>query len=453
LNNPNRLLVIGANAAGMAAALRARRRRPDLDITVVERSERVAVANCAIPDFLHGRIATVDELQQLTLEQAREKHNLNILTTHKAVDIDPVRRYVSVTNLSTNQTFDLDYDALILATGADPIRPDWPNKNAPGVFTLRDACSAQSLRDFLERRKPESIAVIGTGTIAQGTASALSASGAKVTLIGLPGDLMVDLEPSINAKIIATLISNGINVYFSDNIYGFKVSLDGKVTGIVNGDELIPCECVLLAVGIRPNTELAKTAGISLGINGAIRVDRHLATSRSRIFACGDCAETHNRITNKPIYWPLATTAARQGRQAGESASGGIGQDPGTLMTRLWICFDLQVGRVGLSSRQAIEGGFKVQTTEIKALSKPKHAGGDEILLVLVNDRENGRILGAQAAGRKGILSRINTLAAAIVGKLTLSDLEGLDLGYTPELSTLWDPVLIAGRLGKKKIV
>ncbi len=435
----------------MAAALRARRRRPDLDITVVERTDRIAVANCAIPAFLRGEIESADALQQLSITQAVQQHRLNVLLRHQAVEINPVRRRVTVENRDTGQTFSTEYDTLVIATGAEPVRPDWYNKNAGAVFTLRNAYDAQSLRDFLERKRPAKIAVIGAGTIAQGTASALTATGAKVTLICLPGLLVEDLEPTLNKAIEDVLRANGIDLYFSDNLHGFEVSLDGNVTGIASGNGVIPCDCVLLAMGIRPGVDVARSAGLSLGAGNAVRVDRRLTTSNPRIFACGDCAETYNRITGKPVYWPLATTAARQGRQAGESASGGSGYDPGTLMTRLWTCFDMQIGRVGLSYRQAQNEGFKPLVTEVRSLTKPKLSRGDELLLLLISDEEDGRVLGAQLMGREGVTTRLHTLCAAVAGRLTLRDLENLDLGYTPELTALWDPVLIAGRLGMKE--
>ena len=443
--------MVGGNAAGMVAALLARRRRPDLDITVVERTDRISIANCAIPSYLEGQIESIDTLQQLSIEEARSQHRLNVLTGHRALEIQPIKHILTVENLATGQVFDLPYGRLILSTGADPIRPDWPNSRARGIFTLRNMSDAQVLRQFLESKKPTSIVVIGTGTIAQVCVSALRSYGAEVSMIGLSSGLMDDLEAPISDRILDTLTKGGINTYFTDNLYGFNVSLEDEVTTLESTSKSFPCQCILLAMGVRPNADLAKTANIALSINNAIRVDRHLMTSRQGIYACGDCAVTVNRITHKPVYWPLATTAARQGRQAGESASGGRGYDHGTLLSRLWTCFDLQIGRVGLSSRQAKEAGFRPRLTEIKAPSKSIDFGGDQLDLVLISDSKDGRIIGAQMAGTEGVHARLNTLAAAIAGKLTMSDLEHLDLGYTPKIASLWDPVQIAGRLGGKQ--
>lgn len=451
MKNNQRLIVVGGNAAGMAAALRARRNRPDIDITVVEKSDRISIANCSIPAYLEGLIESIDSLQVISPEEAFAQHRVDVLTGHQALEIHPTKHLLAVENLSTGQSFELPYHRLILSTGADPIRPDWPNVGAKGIFTLRNLDDAQSLRNFIERKKPAKFIVIGTGTIAQSCAAALRRHGLDVLMIGNSSGLMEDLEEPIAKRIHDTLVENDISEYYTDNLSGFKVSLEYEVTSVLEGSKSFPCQGVLLAMGVKPNVNLVKKTDISIGHSGAIRVDRHLMTSRQRIYACGDCAETVNRLTNRPIYWPLATTAARQGRQAGESACGGRGYDPGTFAVRLWTCFDLHIGRIGLSGIEAEENGFRANTTYVRAASKPSAFGGDELDLVLITDRKDDRLIGAQVAGREGVHARFNTLAAAIAGRLTLRDLENLDLGYTPRISNLWDPVQIGGRLGSKR--
>lgn len=436
----------------MAAALRARRRRPDSDITVIERSSRISIANCSIPDFLGGGIEDVAALQLLTPSDAETRHHLQIFTNHKALKIEPVRRRLLIENLKTRQQFDLPYDTLILSTGADPVRPRWQNHKARGIFTLRNLDDAENLRRFIERRKPDKFVIIGTGAIAQECASSLARYPMKIQMIGLPGGLMTDIETSLSQAIEETLKLHNIYVYYTDNLSGFKVSLNNEVSGVIDGNRVIPCQGVLLGMGVTPNVDLAASAGIALGRTGAIRVNRRLLTSRSRVYACGDCAETFNRITKKPVFWPLATTAARQGRQAGENASGGNGYDPGTYLTRLWTCFDLQIGRTGLSSSQAEAIGIKAHITEVTAPSKSPLAGGRDLRLFIISDAANGRIIGSQVVGSEGVAARLNMLVTAISGKMTLRDLEHLDLGYMPNLTPLWDPVQIAGRLGGKEL-
>lgn len=442
--------MVGGSAAGLAAALRARRRCPGLDITVVEQSRRIATANCAIPAFLDGRLEKIESLENLTAASAAEQHGLNVLTGHQALEIHPVNHLLKVRNLSTDQVFDLPYHRLVLATGARPIRSNLPNVGARGIFTLRNLDDAQDLRNYLDCRRPSQFVVIGTGTIAQVCAAALRSYGMEVLLIGLGSELMEDLEEPISRRVSETLSAGGISLYFTDNLHGFKVSLDNEVEGVETAGRTFSCQGVLIAVGVEPNSDLAQTAGIGLGVQGCVRIDRHLMTSRQAIFACGDCTHTTLRITHKPFYWPLATTASRQGRQAGESASGGQGEDPGTLAARIWRCFGLQVGRVGLSSSQARAADFQCNVTTVKASSKPLHFGGDMIDLSIITDQKDGRIIGAQLAGLEGVHARLNTLCAAIAGRLTLKEIENLDLGYTPEIASLWDPVQIAARQGRK---
>lgn len=434
----------------MAAALRARRRRPDLDITIIEKSSYIASANCSIPAYLDGRLAAVDSLQQLSPQTASSEHRLNVLIKHQALEINQRNHLVRVENLETGQTFDLPFHRLILSTGADPIRPNWQNVNAKGIFTLRNLEHAKNLRDYLERRKPRNFVVIGTGTIAQVCASALRSYGMQVMMIGQCEGLMEDLEPPISNRIRQALSEGGINDYFIDNYIAFKVSLDNEVEAVSTISKAFPCQGVLIALGVKPNVHLSETSGLTLGYSGAIRIDRHLMTSRFGIFSCGDCAETTNRIIHRPTYWPLATTAARQGRQAGESASGGQGFDPGTLQARIWTCFKLRIARIGLSPGQAKESGIKFMVTPIRARTRSRFYGGDELDLVVISDQKDGRIIGAQMAGYDGVLSKLNAFSAAITGKLTLKELENLDMGYSPELSSLWDPMQIAGRLGRR---
>lgn len=447
----NHLIVVGGNSAGMAAAACARRRRPDLDITLVEKGRRIAMATCSIPAYLENRVEAIEALENLTPESAAAKYRLNVLTGHEAVEIQPRNHRLTVRNSDTSQSFDLPYDRLILSTGARPIRPAWPNVNATGIFTLRHLDDALALRTYIERRKPREFVVVGTGTIAQVCATGLSRQGMAITMIGPDERLLEIMEESISERIRHRLTDGGITVHLGDIVTGYKASLDGEVEAVETASGTYPCQGVLLAIGVEPNAQLAQSAGLATGIQGSIRIDRHLMTSRQGIYACGDCTHTILRITHKPFYWPLATTAARQGRQAGSAACGDQGEDPGTLATRLWKCFDLEIGRVGLSSSQASAIGMKSTVTAIEAASKPGFYGGHRLSLVINSDPESGRIIGAQVAGREGVLARLNTMVAAIAGKLTLKDLENLDLGYSPELSGLWDAIQTAGRVGRRR--
>lgn len=435
----------------MAAATSARRCRPDSDITIVERTPYLATATCSIPAFLDGRLQQIESLVNLTPQEVTQKYQLNVLTGHQAFEIDSRKHLLRARNLATEQILDLPYHRLILATGARPIKPKWPNINANGIFTLRGLEDASNLRNYIERRKPRRFVVIGTGTIAQVCAAALRSHGLEITFTGPTKSLMEDLEEPISERIREVLEQRGISHYIADNITGFKASLDNEVEAIELANQSIPCQGVLIALGVEPNVELGKTAGLALSVQNSLRIDRHLMTSRQGIFACGDCTHTTHKITHKPFYWPLATTASRQGRQVGAIASGAPGEDPGTLAARIWTCFDLQIARVGFSSSQAQEAGLQYTTTSIQASTKQKTHGGEVLDLVLISSKESGRLMGAQLVGKEGVQARFNALCVAIAGHLTLKNLENLDLGYTPELSNLWDPIQIAGRLGRKQ--
>ncbi|RJP73658.1 MAG: hypothetical protein C4524_14165 [Candidatus Zixiibacteriota bacterium] len=445
------MIVVGGNAAGMAAATAARRRRPDLDITLVEQSGRIATANCSAPAYLDGRIVQVSALENLTPQNASEQYSLNVLTGHQALEIQPRAHRLAVRNAATGQTFDLPYDRLILSTGARPIRPSVPNVGARGILALRSLDDAEEIRRWLEIRRPSTFVVIGTGTIAQVCAEALKSHGLEIHFIGREEGLMEDLEKPISECLMQALLDAGIHVHFAENITGFQVSLENEVEAVEFPGQTLRCQGVLIAMGVAPNTDLARSAGLRLGVQETLQVDRRLGTSRAGIYACGDCTHSFFRTTNKPFYWPLATTASRQGRQAGEIAAGARGEDPGTLATRLWTCLGLQVARVGLSSKLARDMGVKHRVTHASAASKPGMYGGHSMDLALISDPETGRLLGAQIIGKEGVHARLCALSAAISGKLTLKEVENLDLGYSPELAALWDPVQIAGRLGRKR--
>ncbi|MCX6640001.1 MAG: FAD-dependent oxidoreductase [bacterium] len=442
--------MIGGNAAGMAAALRARRSSSELDITIIEQSRHLAIATCSIPAYLEDRIDDIDRLQQLTSDDLGDKYGVNVMLLHRVLEVHAVKHQLSVENITTGQSFDLPFDRLIIATGASPVYPAWASRGTEGIFTLRNLEDAYRLKQFLLLKHPKQFVIVGTGTIAQVCAEGLQASGAQIVMIGQCQGLMEDLDEAISSRISTVLTTNDISLYYTDNEPSIHVSLENEIESVRFPERTISCGGILLAMGINPNTNFCKSAGIVTNEFGAIRVDRHLMTSRQGIFSCGDCAMTYHHLTHKPFYWPLATTAARQGRQAGESAVSGNGIDHGSLGMRFWTCFNLQIGRVGLSPKQAEDLSIKYRRVAIRSASKPRLYGGSEMDLVVLSDPGSGRLLGAQIAGFDGVHARLNALAVAIEGKLILSDLERLDLAYTPKYSSLWDPLQIAGRVGDK---
>lgn len=435
----------------MAAALRARRLDARAEIVIVEKSRYLAAATCSIPAFLRGDISRIESLQNYTPLRAVEDFSLHVYTEHEAQQIDCRNRQLRVENRLTKQSFFIPYDRLILATGAQPVRPDIPNNRSRGTFVIRSLSDASEFRNFLEREKPRTLVVVGTGTIAQVCASSFISYGLNVIFIAIDKVLLENLDPLISNRINKTLSENGVQVYLSEKDLNIESSLEQRVRIVEFDGQKIECQAVLFAMGVRPNADLALNSGIQSGIAGSIKVDRFLVTSRHGVYACGDCAHTFLRITNKPIYWPLATTAARQGRQAGTNAAGRRGEDPGTLATHIWNCFDLTIGKTGIAPSQAASHGIKVKRIAVNSLSKPIQYGGVPLDLVIYYETENHRVVGAQIAGRDGVHARLNALCAAIECKMTVQDLERLDFGYTPEISALWDPIQIAGRLGGMK--
>jgi NADPH-dependent 2,4-dienoyl-CoA reductase/sulfur reductase-like enzyme len=450
VSEKRQLVIIGGNAAGIAAALRAKRAAPKLDITIIEQSEYVSAATCSIPSFLEGKIHQISSLQQLTPDEISNKHGINVLVLHRVLEIAPHRQQLTVENAITCQQFEFAYDRLILATGATPILPRIPGITSEGIFTLRSLEHASNIKRFLDLKKTKNIVILGTGTIAQVCLEGLKTSGSSVTLLGQNQNLMEDLDEVISGRIKQVMKNNYIKAIFVDKRLSINSSLEGTIKSLLVGDQNLSCDLLLVAIGINPKVELGKSAGLEVDKFGAFRVDRHLNTNKKNIYACGDCASTYHRLTHKPFYWPLATTASRQGRQAGESAATNRGIDAGTLAMRFWTCFDLQIGRVGISAFQANKLGWRNRRVHIQAGSKSKFFGGSEIDLVIYSEPETEKIIGAQMAGLDGVHARLNTMAVAIEAKMTIQDLERLDLAYNPKHSGLWDPIQVIGRAGDK---
>lgn len=457
-----RLVVVGGDAAGMSAATQARRLGPELEIVVLEQGPHISYAACGIPLLVDGTVAHAEQLTVFTPESARSTRDLDVRVAHRVERVDLRARTVAGVNVDTGQPFALDYERLVLATGARPVRPPLPGVDLPGVFTVRRLQHGVDLRAELDARAPGRVVVAGAGFVGIDLAGGLRSRGLAVTLVKDRATPLLGLEPELGAVAEEALVRHGCLLLWNAPFYGVDAGPDGRAVRVRAGDELLDADLVVLALGVSPCVELAAQAGLRQGPAGAIDVNDHGQTSEPGVYAAGDCATQVHRVTGRSVFLTQALAANRQGRVAGANAAldllGAAGQrlrrpvHPGTLGTAVLKIFDGEVGMAGLSLAAARDAGYDAVATVITARTQPAYypAGGG-MKVALIAERRTGKLLGGQVAGHPGSAKRIDTLATALHAGLDLATLADLDLGYAPAFSPVRDPILIAARRGLKR--
>ena len=439
-----RLVIVGAVAAGTSVGAKARRNDESMEIIVYERDQDISYSGCGLPYFIGGQVADADTLHPRDPAWFADRFNIDIRTRHEVITVDHDARTLRVRNLTTGDEFTDCYDTLVLATGARSIVPPVPGTDLPGVFALRNVRDAISIRDWLETRGPERAVVVGSGFIGLEVTEQLVERGLPVTLVERLPQVLPALDADMAFRVEEALTGHGVDV-----------RVGASVTAITGGDavagvtldtgEQLEAGLVILAVGVRPNVELARQVGADLGPSGAIRVDASMRTSVPGVYAVGDCAESFSVITGTPLWRPLGSTANKMGRIAGEVISGGTLAHRGILGTGIMRVFEMAVAFTGLTETEARAQGFDVVALHNL---KPAHAaylGGRQIVIKAVADRATGRLLGAQAIGPEGVDKRIDVLATAITFGAKAEDLFHLDLAYSPPFATTKDPVHYTG--------
>ena len=439
-----RLIVIGGVAAGLSAASRARRVNSRLEIVVYEKGPDISYSACGLPYFISGLVAQADALRVYSPEFFARHRNIRVLTGHEVVEISPGRRRVTVAAPGGGLE-NVAYSRLLIAAGARPERPEIPGVDLTGVFHVNDLQATLALDRFLKSERPRNAAIIGGGYIGLEMAEALAARGLQVTLFERSALLFGGVDDEISSAVEAEMERHTVRVVKPAAIVALVGERQGRVRRLTWEGGSCETDCVILATGVRPRVKLAVEAEIGIGPTGAIAVNDRMETSAAAIYAAGDCAEATHRVSGRPVYIPLGTTANKQGRVAGENAAGGRARFAGVMGTAVSKVFDLEVARTGLSRAQAEEAGFAAAAASVHAPSRARYLGGKDMLVRLVADRASGRLLGAQMAGPEGA-KRIDVLAAALDARMTVEQVAELDLSYAPPFSTVWDPVLIAAQ-------
>ena len=437
-----KIIVIGAVAAGTSAAAKARRNSEDAEITIYEKDSFISYSGCGMPYYLGGEVERAAELTPRDPAFFQSKYNVTIKTQHEVLSIDSVKKSISVKHLATSEVFTDTYDKLIFATGARAVTPPIPGREKEHVFTLRNINDMLNIESYLNRKKPKSAAIIGTGFIGLEMCESLTRLGLTVTMLEKLPQVTPGLDSDMAIHVEEHLKKSGVGVFT-----GVSITEISQNEVLLADGTAIPAELVLLSTGVRPNSELAAGAGVSLGKSGAILVNPRMETNLPGVYACGDCIEQFHVVTGKQVYRPLGSTANKTGRIAGDCATGGTLAYRGTLGTGIFRVLGLAVGQTGLSEREAREAGYDTVVCHNTKPDKPEYLGGKEMTIKAVADRATGRLLGAQIVGIDGVDKRIDVFATAITFGAKAEDLFYLDLAYAPPFSTTKDPVMYTGMI------
>lgn len=440
-----KLVIIGGVAGGASAAARARRLDEHAQIIVFERDSFISFANCGLPYHIGGDIKDRQALLVQTPESMKARFNLDIRIRSEVIDIDAANKEVVIKNLANGETYRESYDALILSPGSSPIMPPIAGINSPGVFGLRNIPDMDRIIRFINSEVPKSALVVGGGYIGIEMAEALIHRGLETTLVEMADQILNPLDVEMASPLHQEMRRNGVRMKLANAVDSIRALDPGLEVSFRDG-QVIHYDLVIMATGVRPETQLAVAAGCQLGDTGAIWVNERMQTSVEHIYAVGDAIEVTDLVSQLPAMIPLAGPANRQGRIAAEVIFGRDSQYKHTQGTAICKVFDLQAASTGSNEKQLRKAGVSFEKIYIHPQDHAGYyPGATQIHLKLLFDPNDGRIFGAQAVGKKGADKRIDVLAVAIRAGLTVFDLEEQELCYAPPYGSAKDPVNQAG--------
>jgi CoA-dependent NAD(P)H sulfur oxidoreductase len=445
-----KFVIIGGDAAGMSAASRAKRINPDLDVTVLEQTLDVSYSACGMPYNIADPQRDMDKLVVRKAAVFVEKNKINLLTGHRVSAIDRGAKKVSGSNIG-GDPFVLDYDKLLIATGAVPVNRGLQGAELPQVMVLKSLEDGKKIKAAIARNNIKQAVIVGMGYIALEMCEAFEKRGIKTTMVK-PGSVFLPwLSPDLATVVSDELIQRGIDLYSGVNIQKIEPLKEG--VQVVCENLILEADLVLEASGVVPASEMAKAAGLELGTAGAIAVDRYLQTSDKDIYAAGDCADAYHVVTGDKCWIPLALRANRAGWAVADNVCGRQTCLQGVAGTAVFKVFSLEVARSGLNFMEAAAAGYDPVENTVKTRSRAHgQPGSSPIHVNMVADKQTGRLLGAQMVGKEGVAHRINAVAVALHTKMSAADFSQADLAYAPPFGPVWDPLLTAANQLVKKI-
>ncbi|MHB8091918.1 MAG: FAD-dependent oxidoreductase [Syntrophales bacterium] len=450
------IVIVGAVAAGMSAASVIKRELPDLEVIVFGRETYISYGACGAPYYISGQIRNHEDLIALAPEDAIYKRGINLKTRHEVLSINREAQTVAVKNHEDGSAFEQEYGELVLATGARSIIPAIPGIELPGVFPLKEFQSGIDLKAFLENRKPQKAVIIGGGYIGVEMAESFRGAGLEVALVEAMPRVMSIMDEDMSLLADRELRANGIKVILGRKVVGLEGDQQVRAARLDDGSS-VAADCVLLSIGVTPNSDIAVEAGLELGPRGAIKVDRYQRTSAPHIFGAGDCCTVYHRLLHQDVYIPLGLTANRQGKMCGENIvlqtkGKKLKQFPGVIGTAVTRIFGLEIAKTGIGQIELDRYDLKhISSVMIKATTLPAYfPGSTDIWVKLFFEDDSRVIVGGQIVGGPGSALRINTVVAAATQGMRMDELYTLDAAYAPPISPVWDPLLIAARSGMK---
>lgn len=440
-----KILIVGGVAGGATAAARIRRLDETAEVIIFERSGFVSYANCGLPYYIGGVIRDKEELTLQTPEMFRERFQIDVRVHHEVTAIHPERKTVTVKNLETGETFEESYDKLLLSPGARPVQPNLPGAGLENLFTLRTVEDTLRIRDYVVKNKPKSAVLAGGGYIGLEVAENLRELGMDVTIVQRPNQLLNPLDYEMACFVHAKMREKGIRLMLGHSVEGFEKAGD-QVNVLIKGEQPIKTDTVLLAIGVAPDTHLAKEAGLTLGIKNSIVVNDRMETSAPDIYAVGDAVEVRHFVTGSKALISLAGPANKQGWIAADNICGGDSVYQGSQGSSVIKIFDMTVATTGINERTAKDAGIDCDKVY---LSPSNHAsyypGGTMMTMKVLFEKNTYKLLGAQIVGYEGADKRIDVIATAMHAGMTALQLKDLDLAYAPPYSSAKDPVNMAG--------
>ncbi len=440
-----KVVIVGGVAGGATAAARIRRLDESAEILVFERSGYVSYANCGLPYYIGGVITDPEELTLQTPESFFKRFRVNMKVHHEVTAIHPEQKTVTVKNLETGSVFEESYDKLLLSPGARPSRPDLPGTGLDRLFTLRTVEDTFRIHEYVNRNKPRSVVLSGGGFIGLELAENFRELGLEVTIVQRPRQLMNPFDPEMAAFIHAKMRRKGVRLMLGHSVEGFQEK-DGAIQVLLKGEEPISADMAVLAIGVTPDTPLAREAGLELGLRGSILVNDRMETSIPDIYAVGDAVQVKHLVTGEDTLISLAGPANKQGRIAADNICGGDSRFHGSMGSSVIKLFDMTAASTGINERAAEKAGIDCDKVY---LSPSSHAGyypgGRAMTMKVLFEKQTFRLLGAQIVGYDGVDKRIDVLATAIQAGMSALKLKELDLAYAPPYSSAKDPVNMAG--------
>ena len=441
-----RILIVGGVAGGASCAARLRRMDERAEIFMFERGADVSFANCGLPYYVGGLIGDRQKLLMATAEKFRDWFGVEVRLRHEVRKIDRVKQTIEVQNLQTGQSTVEPYDVLVLAPGAAPIRPPLPGIDLPGIFCVRNLQDVDQITAWIRQREAERAVVVGAGFVGLEMVENLSRRGISVALLEKLDQVMPPMDPEMVAPVYKELRANDIDLQLSGGVASFEQGPQQCITVVTQDNRRLTADLVILAVGVKPEVQLAREAGLKIGSTGGIEVDDRMRSSDPAIFAVGDAVEVRDFVTSAPALIPLAGPANRQGRIAADAICGRDARFRGTQATAVVGLFDLTLAMTGATEKTLRAAQIAYERSYTHSLDHAGYYPGAEMMMLkLLYASDDGRILGAQAVGKSGVDKRIDVLSMAIQQGATVFDLEEAELCYAPQYGSAKDPVNMAG--------